>query len=896
MDKPRNITIGIGLLTAGVVLFAAWGLARAGLGLYIDALWFAAAGYERVFWTLFRTRLLLGGVTFAVAAPLFMYNVLAAYRRAPMRDDSVLSRLCEGDVDPARADMLVRRLALAGCLGLALVLALSAARHWAVFLSWRHAEPFGLTDPVFGHDIGFYVFVLPGVAYAGKLAVTALIIAAGLALGVYYVRGAVDFERQGPLFPAPVFRHFSFLGAPAVAVLAMRFWLEQFRLLVSKRGAVFGAGYTDIHAQIGANHILALAGLALAAWLLINAVVQRRPANLYAVTGFAVLWLGIGVAYPWAVQAFVVRPNEWERENAYLARSIEYTRMAYGLDSVVVSAWPGDAALSPDALRGEPGTVDNLPLWEAGPLRDVYNQKQRIRTYYTFADVDTDRYTVGGRMRPLNIAPRELDLAQLPAKSRVWTNLHLYYTHGYGLCMSFLNRTTEGGLPEFAVSNIPPETGYGLGADQPRVYYGELTRSYALVNTRLDEFDYPGDPENHFNRYDGAGGIPAGGPVRRALLAWHTGHKDLLFTGQCTPESKVLLYRRVRERAARLAPFLYFDEDPYPVLHEGRIVWVLDAYTITRRFPYSEAIGIANYWRNSVKATVDAYDGTVTFYRTDQAGPIFRVFEKAFPELFKPLSTMPASLRAHLRYPFDLFRVQSTIYHKYHVDDPQVFFNGEDVWTFPKLTEAGAVRYQRPRYTVMHLPGAREREEFLLVQSFTVEGRDNMVAWLAARCDPAHYGELHLLRFPKRRNIYGPSQAKGRFNQDPRVSEFTTLMGQLGSAVIQTSVFPVPISDGLLYIQSLFIEDPEVKIPELKQIVVGTGDRVAMAPDIGQALTALFSEPQAATGVEEARPAQPTDEPAAALYEKARGRLKAGDWAGFGEAFDALGDALQHNE
>jgi len=718
----------------------------------------------------------------------------------------------------------------------------------------------------------------------------------GAACIVYFVRGAIDLSgEKSVLLDAPLI-HVSVLGAIAAALFAGQCWLSRYQVLFSKRGAVFGAGYTDVHAQVGAQTFLALAAVALAGWLLVSAFRRTRLGNLYALGAYALAWVLAGAAYPGAVQTFLVKPNEFAREEPYIERNIRFTRHAYGLEHVTEHPWPGDGALGPDQLAAHPGTIDNLLLWDPAPLRDMYNQKQRIRLYYNFSDVDVDRYTIDGRPRPVMLAARELDPLQLPEKSRVWTNLHIEYTHGYGLCLSLGNRAAPGGLPEFLVSNIPPETRHGLEVAQPRIYYGEQTRLYALTHSRPDEFDYPGDPENFFNRYDGRGGVPVGGLLRRAILSWHTGHKEILFTDQFTDASRILLFRQVRERAMEIAPFLHFDQDPYPVLLDGRIIWVLDAYTLTRRFPYSETVGIANYWRNSVKVTVDAYDGTVTFYRFDATDPILRVLDRIFPDLFQPPDTMPEALRAHLRYPKDLFQVQTALYRRYHMADPRVFFTGEDMWTFPKSGSRRALSFEPPRYLVLELPESDAPEQFVLARTFTVEGKDNMIAWMAGGCDGDHYGRLTVYRLPKARNIYGPNQAKGRFNQDPDISAFMTLMGQLGSAVIQSPVLAIPIEQGLLYLQSLYVEDPQVKIPELKQIILGHGDRVAMAPSIDEALNKLFGErPPVPTPSQAMVPLQPPTEPygeARQLYQQARERLKEGDWAAFGEAFDSLGRIL----
>jgi hypothetical protein len=796
-------------------------------------------------------------------------------------------------------------LLVVGALFLAGLVGLSVSRNWREFLEFLYAVPFGVKEPVFGHDVGFYVFQLPAIAYGFQTLLVLLFLCTGAALLVYFLRGGVDFSGAGRVLSNESLTHVSVLGSLMAVTFAGRCWVSRYQVLFSKRGAVSGAGFTDVHAQVGAYTLLALGAVAVGLWLFVNAFRRRRRGNLYVLIGYGVAWFLVGVAYPSAVQAFLVKPNEFAREESYLKHNIAFTRLAYGLDAVEERAWPGDSPLGPAELAAHPGTVDNLLLWDPAPLCSLYNQKQRIRLYYSFAGVDMDRYVMDGRLRPTMAGLRELDPLLLPDKSQVWTNLHLEYTHGYGLCLSLGNRVAPGGMPEFVVSNIPPEARPGLQVTQPRVYFGEQTEFYALVDTRLDEFDYPGDPDNFFNHYEGRGGMPVGGLLRRALLGWYTGDKEILFTDQFTEASRILLFRRVRERAMRIAPFLYFDEDPYPVLLNGRIVWVLDAYTLTRRFPYSEPVGIANYWRNAVKVTVDAHDGTVTFYRFDWQDPILAVLDRIFPGVFRPVEEMPEGLQAHLRYPQDMFRVQTALYCRYHMTDPRAFFTGEDMWTFPKSGTETTQTFEPPRYLVLELPqapgdGATPKagppEEFVLARTFTVEGKDNMIAWMAAGCDPGRYGRLSVYRLPRDRNIYGPNQAKGRFNQDPDVSAFMTLMGQLGSTVISSPVLAVPIEQGLLYLQAFYIEDPQVKIPELKQFVLGHGDRVAMAPSIDEALRKLFGEQTAPAPLSiEFPPSVSSTDPLAearALYEQARERLRSGDWTAFGEAFDGLGRVL----
>ncbi len=916
MNDTRSIRLGVGLLVLAVALVFVWLGARAVVGVLVDALWFEAVGYPSVFRTLLRMRLVLGGGAFLVSAAVMLANIALAYRWARLQEHSVLHQL---EADPRRLDVAARRLLYAAALFSALLIGASVAQHWAEFAAYYYATPFDVQEPVFDLDLSFYIFRLPAAAYLFKVLLSVAILSAAFSLAAYFLRGAIRFDSPGHALSGAPFRHVSALAGIAFVLFSVRFEVARFQLLESRRGSVFGAGYTDIHAAAPAYDILFWLTLALAAWFLFNAIRQIRPGNLYALGGYVVLWIALELAWPWMIQGFVVRPNEWAREEEYIKRNIAFTRRAYGLDRVTEKAWEGTGVLDEEVLAAHAGTTDNLLLWDSVRMRDVLNQKQRIRSYYEFSDVDFDRYVIDGAPRPVAVSVRELAPGYLPETSRVWTNLHLQYTHGYGFCMGYANSATAEGLPDLLISNIPPEAAPGLPVEQPRIYYGERTYGYALTHTSMDEFDYPGDPENFFNRYDGSGGIPVGSLGRRILFSLHTGDKDILFTNQFTDEARILVFRQVRQRVSRLAPFLSWDENPYPVLHDGRIVWVLDGYTTTHRYPYSDPVAKTNYLRNAVKATVDAYDGTVTFYTADEEDPILQVYRQVFPELLRPLDEMPADLRAHLRYPNDLFRVQTVIYRRYHVDDAKVFFNGEDVWTFPRDadgSEGGSG--EEPRYVVMEMPGADRGPEFMITRTFTVEGKDNMIGWMAGGCDGDRLGELTLFRLPKRLNIYGPNQAKGRFNQDPAVSEFMTLMGQLGSVVSGTRVLAVPVRDGLLYIQSLFIEDPTIRIPELKRVIVGHGDRVAMAPTREEALTRLFrrvtgSDPSAVDAEaaappvaeevaaeayvsEERAPGESTLESARALYERARERLRAGDWAGFGAAFDELEALLPAEE
>lgn len=898
MHKNRQTLLGVVCIGAALILMVLWIMSRVLLEFYVDVLWFRSERYAHVFWTIFSARAALGLAASAFVFACLYANVYWAWRhsRALLRPYSI------GMLDPRRIDKAIHALVLAGVLFLSCLFGLSVSRNWRTVLEWFYRVPFEVRDPIFDHDVGFYVFQLPLIAYTIQTLLFLLALCMGVSLLVYFLRGAVDFSTPGPVLSREVRKHLGVLGAAVGVLVAGQCWMARYHVLLSKRGAVFGAGYADVHAQVGAYTLLSIGALAAGVWLAYCAF-KRRRGTLVALAAYGVAWLALSAGYPAAVQAFLVKPNEFAKEEPYLEHNIAFTRKAYGLDAIEECLWPGDAPIGRAELAAHPGTVDNLLLWDPVPLTRLFNQKQRIRLYYNFDEIDADRYRIDGKLRPVMLAARELDPDLLPEKSRVWTNLHIEYTHGYGLCLSLANRIAPGGMPEFAVDNIPPEARPGLEVTQPRVYFGEQTDRYALVGTRLDEFDYPGDPQNFYSRYDGRGGIPAGGLLRRALLSWYTGHKEILFTDQFTADSRMLLFRNIRERAMRIAPFLYFDEDPYPVLLNGRILWVLDAYTLTRRFPYSETVGIANYWRNAVKVTVDAYDGTVTFYRFDEKDPLLKVIERIFPGMMRAAAEMPAGLVQHLRYPQDLFRVQTALYCRYHMNGAREFFTNEDAWTFPKDSSDARQPFEPPRYLVAELPktgpaasAPQPPEEFVLARTFTVEGKDNMIAWMAAGCDPGRYGKLIVYRLPKDRNIYGPTQAKGRFNQDPEVSSFMTLMGQLGSAILTSPVLAVPIEQGILYVQSFYIEDPQVKIPELKQVVIGQGDRVAMAPTVEQALDKLFGARLTAAPAlaGEQTPANSIAR-ARELYEQARENLKQGDWAAFGKAFDEIGQLLEEN-
>lgn len=890
-ENIAQVKLGFKLLGAAFLLMVCWVVGHWLLSLYVDVLWFQSVGYKDVFTKILKSKLLLFGISGTVAAVFVVINAVCALRarrsfspKAPALPEEIL-----------RKNSLTIFLLLA--IGSCFFFGVSGAHHWDVFLRFIYRDWVGLRDPIYQRDIAFYFFTLPLANYLIAFYLWLIGISAAVVAGIYFLREEISLETRTPSVGSSSFRHLSILAGMGMIVISVSFYFAQYSMLSQKSAALSGPGYAEIYGLRPAYLFMCFLALIGSFWFFGNAFVQFRPGNLYVICFLALLWFIAVLVYPFLLRVILVKPNEFEREMPFIEHSIKMTRAAYALDNVREIIWQGDAVLNQDTLSRHAGTVDNLMLWDEQQMREVLQQKQRIRSYYDLSEVDTDRYEIEGRLRPVMIALRELQPDLLPETHRVWTNVHLQYTHGYALCLALANQATQNGSPEFVLANLPPNYHPDIPLHQPRIYFGEATRHYVVVNTRIKEFDYPGDEQNFFYEYEGNTGIPIAGFMRRFLLALYTGDKELFLTKQFTEHSRILLYRQIRERLLKLAPFLSFDDDPYPVVCNGRIFWVVDAYTTSGTFPYSESVGRTNYLRNSVKAVIDAYDGSVQFYQTDEKEPLLKVYATAFPELFKDLEDMPSELRQHIRYPKDLFRVQSVVFRRYHVVDPQVFFNGEDTWAFPRFADSSGETYDSPRFVVMELPGSDHAEQFVLTHTFTVEGKDNMIAWMTGGCDGEEYGHLTVYRLPKGRNIYGPAQMRGRFNQDPEVSSFTTLMGQVGSTVVSTAVLPVPVEDGLLYIQSLFIVDPQVKIPELKQVILGHGDKVSVGATVTATLERLFDTRLGVASdtwnIGPLRNREKSWSDAETLYDLARQRLKEGDWAGFGKAFDDLGELLK---
>jgi len=887
-----------------LVVFIALNLVGQVIPLYTDYLWFQEVQFTSVFTKILGLKLVLGlvgGLLFA----LFVYlNVRLAAR--PTSGD-VLVELEDPFGLPSRLviEPLFKKFVLPGALVLGFLAALQVAGQWETVLRFLNAQPFNAQDPLFGRDIGFYVFRLPLFTTVYNWAILAVGITFLLVLATYVLHRGVQMTPRGPRAAGHARAHLLTLGALLLVIKAGGYYLDTYELLLSSRGLVFGASYSDIYANLPALRVLTILALICAAvciWQIGRAGI--RP----VVIALAVLLVGnvvgLGV-YPSILQRLRVVPNEMVAERPYIERNIKYTRMAYGLDRIQEQEFPAEETLQAEDIRKNDATIKNIRLWDHRPLLVTYAQLQEIRTYYRFVDVDNDRYLVDGQLRQVMLSPRELSYKNLP--SRIWINERLNYTHGYGVVLGPVNRITPEGLPDFWIKDIPPASTGPIKVTRPEIYYGEIGNDYVFVKTRAQELDYPAGDKNVYTTYAGRGGVPVETFLRKLLFAFRFGDVKIVLSNDIIGESRVMYHREIGERVKKAAPFIEFDRDPYLVIgDDGRLVWIIDGYTTTNKFPYSEPVrGMGNYIRNSVKAVVDAYHGSLAFYLSEPDDPVVKTYAKAFPGLFQPLSAMPADLRPHIRYPQGFFAIQARMFATYHMQDPQVFYNKEDLWNIPKRMMEGQEREIESYYTIMRLPGEKS-EEFILLSPFNPSKKDNMIAWMAARSDGAHYGKLIVYNFPKQKLIYGPRQIEARIDQDAFISQQLSLWSQRGSQVIRGSMLAIPIEQSLLYVQPLYLAAEKGSLPELKRVIVSMGNQIAMEENLEASLHQLFGS--GGRALETARAAaapvggptlgresavRPLVDQALQQYGRAQDFLRQGNFAGYGEELKRLEGTLK---
>ena len=869
------------IIVALVAIYAALNFGRT---IYTDYLWFDAAGYLGVFRTVLLTRLALfigGGAIIGLFGGLSIYFA---------------HRLAQGPAEmplPPQTHSFLKTLfkwgSIVAVLAVAIVFGAIAASKWDLFLKFENAVSFGVTEPVFGRDVGFYIFTLPLLDTVRSWVFTASITIGLLTLLVYFIN--FNLRGVGFLFTGPFKIHISIIAAIIMFTLAAGHWIDRWELVLSESGVVYGAAYADVNARMPALLIMTIVAAVGGVLMIVNAYQRGIRVMVGAVALWVLMSLILTVGWPNALQRFAVNPNEFTREAEYIERNINLTRKAFGLDAISTQSYPAVPNLAPEVLDANAVTVENIRLWDNGPVSDVYKQIQKIRLYYDFNVADVDRYTVNGHYRQVMVAAREVSPDDLGDEAQTWVNRRLRYTHGFGIAMSPVTEFTSEGRPEFFAKDIPADGVIAVQAegqstppetviDNPRIYYGEQTTEYVVVNTNTEELDYQVGEETRNNRYDGAGGVKIGSFINRLAFAWHFGDLNLFISGEINNVSRIQYRRQIAERVSTIAPFLRLDDDPYIVAAEGRLFWIQDAYTVSDHYPYSDPVSSVgdseegfNYIRNSVKVTIDAYDGTPTFYVVDDSDPLVRAYQSMFPKLFVPFEQMPDSLKSHIRYPLDIFAVQAEKYLRYHMLDPRDFYNLEDIWTI--ATEKfgqGATQLQpvEPYRAIMKLPG-EDRAEFVLLNPFTRNVPPILAGWIAARNDAPNYGQLVAFDFPKDRQLDSPEQIENKIDNDPTISEWFTLRCQEGSECIRGNLLVLPMAFGdefsLLYAEPIYLRAEGINFPELKQVILATGTTVVMRGSVEEAVAALIAETGGPAPIDDTASPRPTDIPSSAVEE-----------------------------
>jgi len=875
------------------------------VGLATDWYWYDSIGKASVYLTRIGARLGL----FFVSAVLFWLivalNIYLARRLAPR---GLTGTPTEQIVEAFGLRVVPALLVAAGVL--ALLVGLSASAIWEKVLLYLNQTPFGIQDPIFGRDAGFYVFSLP----IWSAVRTWLMAAVVFSLAGAVIASGVGW--RGWTAPRRVLLHLGALASIWLLLFAWQYRINAYELMHSARGSIFGAGYTDVKAQLPAYNILAVLTVIAAIALLATVILRRGWQTILVVVA---VWASVAViagnVFPSFVQRFQVSPNELNLERPYITHNIQFTRAAFDLDDIAVESYRVEPNVTVEELLAESITLTNVRLWDYRPLLQTYNQVQALRQYYQFNDIDIDRYVIDGERRQVMLAARELVPDQLSQDAQTWVNQRLVYTHGFGVAASPVAQVTRDGLPDFYVKDLPPQG--RLTVTQPQIYFGELTDSYVIGRTREMEFSYPSGNGNVMTQFEADTGIEMT-LWARILFAIRFADINMLLNSDIQGDSQLLWRRNIRERMQLVAPFLQYDRDPYIMVDsEGRLHWIQDAYTVSNRFPYSQPFENINYIRNSVKVVTNAYDGSMDFYIADMDDPIITAYGRIFPDLFSPMSEMPEDIQAHVRYPADLFEIQANMYLTYHMTDPNQFYNREDLWAWPdEIFGTQPVRMD-PYYVLMELPG-EDQLEFVQILPFTPANRENMIAWMSAKSDPENYGDKRVFEFGRDTLHFGPKQMEARIDQDPIISQQLSLWNQQGSDVIRGNLLVIPVAGSLVYVEPLYLQAANGKIPELQRVIVSDGEVIKMAENMGLAFVALYgSELLSDSSLEElatfggdfaveellteegevaapagvvALPQSVEDLVAAANEQFARAQERAGqgDWTGYGREIDAL--------
>ncbi len=869
------------------ILFILFILSAKLVDLFTDYFWFGEVGYLGIFFTVLKTKIMLGAVAFAVFFAFMYINI-----RIALKNTHSLKFL------------LIYSGAI---LIISLLFGLFASLKWDIVLRYLNQVPFNLKDPIFGHDISFYVFSLPFYNFLLN-SLFAVIILSGIGAAlIYLINGGIlnQLESQAdPRYenvinvlriPEGTKIHFAVMTGLFTLLLTLKFYLMRFDILYTSKKAFFGPGYADINIQL--DVITVMIAVALLVSVLFFLSIRNTNIKWPLIGIILIITLFIGGSFLTAmVHQYKVLPDEYNIEKPYIENSIRYTRLAFDLEDIEEIEFPVSSNLTLNDLEKNTETIENIRLWDWRPMLTTYKQLQLIRTYYDFKDVDINRLTIDGEYRQIAVSAREIDSKKFQEQARTWVNERLVFTHGYGIAMSPVRGVSKEGLPQFYIKDVPPRSEF-FNITMPEIYFGELDDDYVIVDTTNPEFDYPSGELNVYTTYKGTGGISLRSGFVKLAMAVRFGDINIQISDSIQPESRILFRRNINNRIRTIAPFLKYDKDPYIALSEGKLYWIIDGYTVTDRFPYSEPAGGINYIRNPVKAVIDAYNGSVGLYLLNESkDPIIETYSAMFPGLFKPISLMPDGLKSQLRYPEDMFSVQATKYALYHMKDSGVFYNREDVWEIPEELYEGSKIGMQPYYLITKLPGF-QREEFILLLPFTPREKKNMIAWMAARNDMPQYGERIVYMFPKEKLVYGPMQIEARIDQNPEISQSFTLWSQSGSRVIRGNLLVIPVEDSLLYVEPIYLRaEQRDAIPELKRVIVVYGDKITMQETLDEAIAVIFGGKAPERPVIPVEDTGTTDEliqQAVEHYEKAQQFLKEGDLEGFGRELNKMGRILE---
>lgn len=866
------------------------------LNLWVDYLWFKEVGYEAVFTKTLLSKFAIGGITFIVIFLLISLTLSFTLKKKSNvkieENDNVID-IKETSNKGRRSIIFTIAFIIAALLAI-----LTATNLWENILIYLNTVSFGSADPVFNKDISFYTFHLS--LYEAIYSFVLLFF-----FVIAFINVLLTLFMQGigktPLKLA--LKQFGYYFVTFFLLLAVGYRLKMFNLLFASHDSFFGAGYTDLNVTLP-YYYLAIVTCILASILMFIGI--KKKSNKLLVFGplLLVIVIFLGGISQTMVQKFIVQPNEIRKEEPYIKRNIEMTNEAFGLDKIKQVQYSGDADLTPEDLEKSQDVINNIRINDVRPARIIYNQLQSMRPYYSFSDVDIDRYKLDGVPTQVFLSAREINQNDLPEQAKTWINKYLKFTHGYGAVVTPANVLTPQGQPYMIVKDIPPKTEIPeLKIDRPEIYYGNYTNDYVFVNTDEKEFDYPSGSNNVETTYEGDAGIPLSG-LNKALFALNKGNFRILISGALNSDSRILMHRNIEERVKKIAPFFTYDDDPYLVIDKGNLYWIIDAFTASSKYPYSQPIATQkwykgiNYIRNSVKVVVNAYNGETNFYLIDSTDPIAKSYSKVFPNLLKPASDMPEGLKDHLRYPVDYFDIQTRIYQDYHMSNPRVFYNREDAWNIAKeiyQTEAEGIPVE-PFFVNMKFPDS-DKLEFVLMRPYTPIRKDQMVGWLGARNDGENYGELVLFRFSKQKLVYGPMQIESRIDSDSDISKELSLWNQKGSKVLRGNLLVIPINNSILYVEPLYIQaDNQNSLPEVKRIIVAYKDTIVMEETLDKALLKIFGE--RIDKIEKDVEITDTNlesliKEASNTFKEAKKASQGGNWAEYGEALNRLENILQ---